>query len=123
VEGKLEPGTYSISSIEPLTIRFTVPRGWEVPPGAPEFVGPTGQDGREIGGLGFWAPTQFHADPCRSDGKFVVELPADVGVDAVVSRLTALWDSGLSAPKASTDVSTQFRGARSGRSLPPTRAR
>jgi hypothetical protein len=102
VVGKLEPGTYSVSSIEPLEIRFTVPRGWEVPPRAPEFVGPTGQDGREIGGLSFWAPTLFYADPCRSDGKFIVELPADASVDAVVSRLTTLWDSELSVPKAAT---------------------
>lgn len=98
-DGKLAPGTYSVSSIEPLEIRFTVPSGWEVPPGAPWFVGPTGQNGREIGGLSFWSPTLVHTDPCHSAANFIVELPADAGVDAVVSQLTTLWASGLSAPE------------------------
>lgn len=100
--GKLEPGTYSISSIEPLEIRFTVPRGWEVPPGAPEFLGPTGQTGREIGGLSFWTPAQFYADPCRSAPTFLVELPEGATVDDVVRRLAALWPDTMSTPTAVT---------------------
>lgn len=99
--GWLAPGTYSLSAIEPLEIRFTVPNGWERPPDAPEFLGPTGQNGREIGGLSFWTPVAFHADPCRSAGSFL-EMRADATVSDVARRLTNLWDGAMSAPTAIT---------------------
>ena len=99
IVGRLEPGTYSISSIEPLEVRFTVPAGWEVPPGAPEFLGPTGQNGREIGGLSFWSPTNFHTDPCHSDPEFEIDLPADADVADVMDRLAVVWGTALSTPE------------------------
>jgi hypothetical protein len=102
VVGRLEPGTYSITSIEPLELRFTVPAGWEVPPGAPEFLGPTGRDGREIGGLSFWSPTLIESDPCRSNPKFQIQLPADAEVADVIERLAAVWGPALSTPVDTT---------------------
>jgi hypothetical protein len=109
IEGRLEPGTYAISAIEPLEIRFTVPAGWERPPNAPEFLGPTGQSGREIGGLSFWTPDRVYADPCRASLDHVLELSPEASEDDVTDALAAVWGDALTTPE---DVSVSgFDGA------------
>ena len=97
--GRFEPGTYTISSIAPLEIMFTVPAGWERPPNAPEFFGPTGQTGREIGGVSFWTPAKIQAVPCPSSEDAVVELPPEASAEDVVSALAGLPGVDMSSPK------------------------
>lgn len=99
--GPLDPGEYGVASIEGLSIRFTVPEGWERPSAA-DFVGP----GLPGGGLSFWTVGNLYGDPCVHDNIAQSLLVPRVGtsVDDLVTALGGAIEITVTEPARDTTI-------------------
>lgn len=85
LNGALEPGTYSVSSVVPAEITFTVPSGWRHSEESPSLVGPHTDSGV---GLSFWVVEDLRSNPCDPASPLLDPRPGPT-VDELSTALAA----------------------------------
>jgi hypothetical protein len=94
LNGPLEAGTYSVSSVIPADITFTVPAGWTHSEESPNLIGPHTDSGV---GLSFWVVEDVRSDPCDPSSPLLDPRPGPTA-DGLSMALAAHPNVETSAP-------------------------